>query len=161
MAKKWIQGAIKKPGALRKSLGAKKGKNIPAKKLQAAAKKGGKIGKRARLAITLKKLRKMLVKRFNEPVHIEPDPVSNIITLSLYIPTAKVERRMPISWLDERQLTDWVRIKVAKKRKKCAAWEAKIFYKKTEEVKSFSANDPLEDIVEWLDIRYCIFRFEN
>ena len=56
MAEKWIQGAIKHPGALRKELGAKKGKPIPAKKLAAAAKKGGKIGKRARLAETLKKM---------------------------------------------------------------------------------------------------------
>ena len=55
MAKKWIQSAIKHPGALRKSLGAKKGKKIPAKKLAAAAKKGGKLGRRARLAQTLKK----------------------------------------------------------------------------------------------------------
>ncbi len=60
MAKKknWIAGAIKKPGALRKSLGVKKGKDIPAKKLVAAAKKGGKMGKRARLAETLKGFRK-------------------------------------------------------------------------------------------------------
>jgi hypothetical protein len=58
MAEKWIQKAIKKPGALRKSLGVKKGKKIPAKKLKAAAKKGGKMGKRARLAETLGKLRK-------------------------------------------------------------------------------------------------------
>ena len=56
MAEKWIQGAIKHPGALRKELGAKKGKPIPAKKLAAAAKKGGKVGKRARLAETLKKM---------------------------------------------------------------------------------------------------------
>ena len=41
--KKWIQKAIKKPGALRKSLGIKKGEKIPAKKLAAAAKKKGKI----------------------------------------------------------------------------------------------------------------------
>lgn len=54
----WIQKAIKKPGSLRKSLGAKKGKKIPAKKLNAAAKKGGKLGARARLAKTLSKLRK-------------------------------------------------------------------------------------------------------
>ena len=53
-----IKKAIKKPGALRKSLGIKKGKPIPASKLQAAAKKGGKLGQRARFAITLKKLRK-------------------------------------------------------------------------------------------------------
>lgn len=58
MAKMWIQKAIKKPGSLRKSLGVKKGKKIPAKKLAAAAKKGGKIGKRSRLALTLKSLRK-------------------------------------------------------------------------------------------------------
>lgn len=56
MIKKWIQGAIKKPGALREELGAKKGKPIPAKKLAAAAKKPGVIGKRARLAETLKKM---------------------------------------------------------------------------------------------------------
>jgi hypothetical protein len=60
MAKKknWIAGAIKKPGALRKSLGAKPGKPIPKAKLKAAASKGGTTGRRARLAITLSKLRK-------------------------------------------------------------------------------------------------------
>lgn len=56
MAKKWIQKAIKKPGALRKSLGVKKGKKIPAKTLSKAAKKGGKMGARARLAQTLRSL---------------------------------------------------------------------------------------------------------
>jgi len=55
--KQWIQDAIKKPGALRKSLKTKEGKNIPAGKLEKAAEKGGKLGKRARLALTLKKLR--------------------------------------------------------------------------------------------------------
>ena len=58
MAKKWIQAAIKKPGALRKSMGIKKGEKIPMKKLQKAAKKKGKIGARARLAITLKGFKK-------------------------------------------------------------------------------------------------------
>lgn len=53
----WIQGAIKKPGALRQELGVPSGKNIPVKKLDAAANKGGLMGKRARLAVTLKKLR--------------------------------------------------------------------------------------------------------
>jgi len=53
---KWIQGAIKKPGALRAQLGAKD--NIPVKKLRKVAKKGGKLGKRAKLAITLRKLAK-------------------------------------------------------------------------------------------------------
>ena len=60
MAKKekWIQGAIKKPGALHKELGIKEGKKIPAKKLNEAAKKPGIEGKRARLAETLKGLNK-------------------------------------------------------------------------------------------------------
>ena len=57
-AEKWIQKAIKKPGALRSALGAKKGEPIPAKKLAAAAKKPGKMGQRARLAQTLKGLKK-------------------------------------------------------------------------------------------------------
>jgi hypothetical protein len=56
MAKKWIQKAIKKPGALHKELGVPAGKKIPASKLNAAAKKGGKEGQRARMAKTLKKL---------------------------------------------------------------------------------------------------------
>ena len=58
VAEKWIQGAIKKPGALRAELGAKKGEPIPAKKLAAAAKKPGKIGQPARLAETLKGMKK-------------------------------------------------------------------------------------------------------
>jgi hypothetical protein len=56
MPKKWIQEAVKKPGALREALGVKKGEKIPAKKLEAAAKKGGKMGQRARLAKTLRKM---------------------------------------------------------------------------------------------------------
>jgi hypothetical protein len=55
--KQWIQQAIKKPGALRKSMKVKEGKNIPSGKLEKAAEKGGKMGKRARLALTLRKLR--------------------------------------------------------------------------------------------------------
>jgi len=58
MAKNWIKKAIKKPGALRKELHVKKGEKIPAGKLKAAAKKGGKEGKRAKLAQTLGKMRK-------------------------------------------------------------------------------------------------------
>tara|TARA_B100001013_G_scaffold340793_1_gene264464 strand:- start:119 stop:313 length:195 start_codon:yes stop_codon:yes gene_type:complete len=59
----WIQGAIKKPGALRKQLGTKPGKDIPLKTLQKAAKKGGKLGERARLALTLRKMRKKKKKK--------------------------------------------------------------------------------------------------
>ena len=58
MAEKWIQKEIKKPGALKQSLGVKKGEKIPAGKLAAAAKKPGVTGKRARLAETLKGLKK-------------------------------------------------------------------------------------------------------
>lgn len=54
MAEKFIQKAIKKPGALRKELGVKEDKKIPEKKLEIAAKKSGKIGQRARLAETLR-----------------------------------------------------------------------------------------------------------
>lgn len=58
MAEKFIQKAIKKPGALHKELGIPQGKKIPAKTLAKAAKAGGKLGQRARFAETLKKLNK-------------------------------------------------------------------------------------------------------
>lgn len=54
MAKNWIQNAIKNPGALHADLDVPKGKKIPAGKITAAAKKPGVVGKRARLAQTLK-----------------------------------------------------------------------------------------------------------
>ena len=41
MAENWIQGAIKKPGALHKELGVPEGKKIPGKKLAKAANAGG------------------------------------------------------------------------------------------------------------------------
>ena len=59
--KDWIAGAIKKPGALRKTLKAKKGEDIPLSKLKKAAKGKGvspKTEKRAELALTLRKMRK-------------------------------------------------------------------------------------------------------
>ena len=55
--KNWIQKAIKKPGALHKEMGIPAGKKIPAAKLAAAAKKPGRLGQRARLAQTLKKMK--------------------------------------------------------------------------------------------------------
>lgn len=58
MAEKWIQRAIKKPGALKSALGVKEGKTIPASKLAKAAKAPGKMGQRARLAKTLRGLKK-------------------------------------------------------------------------------------------------------
>jgi hypothetical protein len=56
--KKWIQKAIKHPGALREQLHVKGDKKIPQSKLKAAAKKSGKLGQRARLAINLSKMHK-------------------------------------------------------------------------------------------------------
>jgi hypothetical protein len=53
----WIRGAISKPGALRKSLGVSGDKPIPRATLEAAARKGGKTGQRARLALTLRKMK--------------------------------------------------------------------------------------------------------
>ena len=59
MSKKdWIKGAVKKPGALHEELGVPKGQKIPASKLAAAAKSGGKLGERARFAQTMAKVRK-------------------------------------------------------------------------------------------------------
>lgn len=54
---KWIQKAIKKPGALHTQLGVPEDENIPVSVLKTAAGKGGKLGKRARLAMTLRKLK--------------------------------------------------------------------------------------------------------
>ena len=54
MAHHWIAGAITHPGALHRQLGVPAGRNIPAKTLATAAKKGGTLGERARLAETLK-----------------------------------------------------------------------------------------------------------
>lgn len=54
MAEKWIQKAIKKPGALHRSLGVPMDKKIPSSELNKAAKAPGKLGQRARLAKTLR-----------------------------------------------------------------------------------------------------------
>jgi hypothetical protein len=59
MSKNFIQKAIKKPGALRKSLHVKKGEKIPEKKLEKAEhSENPKTRARANLAKTLKKLNK-------------------------------------------------------------------------------------------------------
>lgn len=58
MAKNFIAGAIKHPGALHKELGVPQSQKIPAKKLAKAANSPGLLGKRARFAETLKKLGK-------------------------------------------------------------------------------------------------------
>lgn len=54
----FIQKAIRRPGQLHRDLGVPQGQKIPAGKLAAAAKRGGKVGQRARFAQTLKKLNK-------------------------------------------------------------------------------------------------------
>lgn len=86
-AKKWIQKAIKKEGALRKTMKTKEGKTIPVSKLKKAAEKGGKTGKRARLALTLRKLNEGgVVSQFNdaddkgndEKVATQPDSLAEL-----------------------------------------------------------------------------------
>ena len=56
--KHWIAGAIKHPGALHRDLGVPQGEKIPEGKLAKAAAKGGTVGRRARLAQTLKGMHK-------------------------------------------------------------------------------------------------------
>jgi len=54
MAKNWIAGAIKHPGALHEDLGIPKGEKIPLALIKKAAKRKDKVGQRARLALTLR-----------------------------------------------------------------------------------------------------------
>jgi len=54
----WIAKATQNKGGLHRSLGVPVGQKIPASKVAAAAKKGGKVGKQARLAQTLGKMKK-------------------------------------------------------------------------------------------------------
>lgn len=63
--KKWIAGAVKKPGAYTRSVRRRHGKagftkrgTIKVKVMRADAKKKGVTGKRARLALTLREQRK-------------------------------------------------------------------------------------------------------
>ena len=56
--KKWIQKAIKRPGALRKKAGVKKGENIPVRWLRKAIKSNDpRTRRQAQLALTLRKER--------------------------------------------------------------------------------------------------------
>jgi hypothetical protein len=72
--KKWIQKAIKEPGSLSKQLGVPEKENIPMGKLKAAAEKDGKLGKRARLAMTLKGLNKEEVELVDESQAARENP---------------------------------------------------------------------------------------
>lgn len=65
MTRYWIQKAIKRPGALRAYVKRKYGKKgftekgtIKVEVLRELAKKPGSVGRRARLALTLRRLRK-------------------------------------------------------------------------------------------------------
>lgn len=59
MAKrKWIQEAISKPGQLKADLGIPAEQKIPVSRLKSAASQPGKVGQRARLALTLRKISK-------------------------------------------------------------------------------------------------------
>lgn len=58
MAKKWIAKATENKGGLHRSLGIPEGQTIPLAKIHAAAKRSGKVGDQARLALTLRGLRK-------------------------------------------------------------------------------------------------------
>ena len=54
MSEKWIQKAIKKPGALHKALHVPEGKKIPASKLKVKESDSPKMAKRKNLAKTLR-----------------------------------------------------------------------------------------------------------
>ena len=56
--RRWIQKATKNKGGLHRSLGVPAGQKIPKAKIAAAAKKGGRVGRQAKLAQTLSKMRK-------------------------------------------------------------------------------------------------------
>lgn len=58
MAKNFIKGAIKRPGALHRALGVPVEQKIPPAKIAAADKGNGRVAKEARFAETLSKMRK-------------------------------------------------------------------------------------------------------
>lgn len=58
-AEHWIQGAIKRPGALHRALDVPEGEKIPERRIEKAAHSGNKrLAREARLAETLSHLRK-------------------------------------------------------------------------------------------------------
>lgn len=56
--KNWIKAAIKHPGALHRDLGVPAGQKIPPGKIAKAAAGSGVTARRARLALTLAKMRR-------------------------------------------------------------------------------------------------------
>lgn len=58
MSDHWIQGAIKRPGALHRALNVPEGQKIPEKKIEKATHSGDlRLAREARLAETLKHMR--------------------------------------------------------------------------------------------------------
>lgn len=55
---RWIGRAIRHPGALRRALHVRAGRRIPLPRLRAAAKQGGLLGRRAKLALRLERYRR-------------------------------------------------------------------------------------------------------
>lgn len=68
---KWIQKAVdpKKKGQLHKDLGVPEDEVIPVSKLKAAAKKKGKVGQRARMALNLKNLNEFVENAVDSTYH--------------------------------------------------------------------------------------------
>lgn len=66
MTKNFIKGAIKKPGSLHKELGVSQDKKIPQAKLEKAAHAKGKLGQKARFAMTLEGLVKHRKAKFGK-----------------------------------------------------------------------------------------------
>lgn len=58
MRELWIRDAIGEEGGLHRSLGIPQGEDIPESKKRTAAKRPGKVGRQARLALRLERLRK-------------------------------------------------------------------------------------------------------
>jgi hypothetical protein len=56
--RRWIRGAISHRGALHRALGIPMNRRIPTSTLEALARAPGKLGKRARLALTLRRFRR-------------------------------------------------------------------------------------------------------
>ncbi len=97
--KNWIQSAIKHPGALHRQLKVPAGKKIPAGKLATAANKKGVLGRRARLAETLKGLKHKKSPRtkhkFMDSWNQAMTPARNAIRSGVINPFTKLVDKIP------------------------------------------------------------------
>ncbi len=88
---KWIQKAIKNPGGLHRALGVAADKPIPMGAVRAAAKRKGKVGRMARLALTLRKMRsKKESAPISTPVESKDETVKQIEMVKQTIADAPV-----------------------------------------------------------------------